>query len=111
MLDEFAHIASESQPTRFEYRFDRWLAVRSRFLVMDVFLLQDVGVDVIPHHVMALHVDSQGAGKAELSEPEEANLHGCTLLRIVARSTSAQSPPNSQRSRHKGLGHAMAERR
>src|SRR5262249_6100645 len=55
----------------------RWFAIRPRLFVRNRLLLQDIGVDVVSHDVVALHVDGQRAGKTQLSEPQEANFHRC----------------------------------
>src|SRR6516165_12498327 len=79
MFDEFADIPRKLQLACPKYRFDRGLAVWSRFLVRDELLLQNIWVDIIADHFMALHVDGKGARQSEFSQPEETNLHGCTF--------------------------------
>ena len=79
MFDEFVDIPRELQLACPKYRFDRWFAVRSCFLVRDELLLQNVWVDIIAHDFMALHVDGEGTWESEFSQAEETNLHGCTF--------------------------------
>src|SRR5947209_2147164 len=98
MLDELAHGLGELEVALLENRLDRSLPIQSGFAIRDVILLKDVGVDIVPHDVVALHVDGQGARKAELSEPQEPNFHHrCPRLMKSRWGTTPHSGEQIQR--------------